>query len=182
MNSTIDVGHVTLRNKLIRSIWNVVYILLFRPFGTKLFLPWRLFVLKLFGAKVCWNSGVYSSTKIWAPWNLVLGHNSWLGPNVICYNQALVTLEDDVTISQYSYICTAGHKINTINTYSNGLIVAPVTFQKCAWVGTRAFIGMGVVVGENAIVGAAACVFKDVEPMTIVGGNPAKIIKKRELK
>ena len=41
---------------------------------------------------------------------------------------------------------------------------------------------MGVEIGEEAIVGATASVFKDVEPWTIVGGNPAKIIKKRELK
>ena len=38
---------------------------------------------------------------------------------------------------------------------------------------------MGVEIGEYAIVGATASVFKDVEPYTIVGGNPAKVIKKR---
>ena len=41
---------------------------------------------------------------------------------------------------------------------------------------------MGVTIGEGAVVGARAAVFKDVEPWTVVGGNPAKFIKKRELK
>lgn len=45
-----------------------------------------------------------------------------------------------------------------------------------------AFIGMGVTVGEGAVVGARAAVFKDVEPWTVVGGNPAKFIKKRIIK
>ena len=182
MNETINIGHVSLRNKLARSLWNVVWILLFRPFGTKLFLPWRLLLLKLFGAKVCWDSGVYSSVKIWAPWNLRMGHNAWLGPHVICYNQAMVTLDDNVTVSQYSYLCTAGHKTDIINTFEEGLIIAPIYIYNSAWVGTRAFIGMGVEIGENSIVGATASVYKDVEPWTVVGGNPAKFIKKRIIK
>lgn len=182
MEKMTEVGKVSLTNKIARTIWNIVYILLFRPFGTKLFLPWRLLLLKLFRANVKWDSGVYSSTKIWAPWNLTLGHNSWLGPNVICNNQAMVTLEDDVTVSQYSYLCTAGHKTDCINVCNNGLIIAPITLKKYSWIGTRAFINMGVIVGEYSIVGATASVYKDVEKNTIVGGNPAQFIKKRILK
>lgn len=41
---------------------------------------------------------------------------------------------------------------------------------------------MGVTMGEGSVVGARACVFKDVEPWTVVGGNPAKLIKKRVTK
>ena len=48
-----------------------------------------------------------------------------------------------------------------------------------SWVAARAFIGMGVTIGEGAVVGACAAVFKNVEPWTVVGGNPAKFIKKR---
>ena len=181
MNAVVVKGHVSLQNKIARAAWYVVYILLFRPFGTKLFLKWRLFVLKLFGAKVYWDSGVYASTKIWAPWNLQLGHNAWLGPNVICYNQTMVILEDDVTVSQYGYLCTAGHKTDIANTFQDGLIVSPIIIRKSAWIGTRAYISMGVEIGEEAIVGATASVYKDVEPWTVVGGNPARFIKKRIL-
>ena len=89
MEKAIEIGKVTLKNKIARSIWNITALLLYRPFGTKLFNPWRLMLLRIFGAEVKWDSGVYASTKIWAPWNLKLGHNAWLGPNVICYNQAI---------------------------------------------------------------------------------------------
>lgn len=170
-----------MRNKMARAVWNIVSVFLFKPFGTKLFNPWRLFLLRVFGADVKMDSGVYASTKIWAPWNLKLGHNSWLGPNVICYNQARVVLEDDVTVSQFSYLCTAGHKTDKINENGGGLIVAPIVIRKGSWVGTRAFIGMGVVLGEYSIVGATASVYKDVEAYNVVGGNPAKFIKKREI-
>jgi putative colanic acid biosynthesis acetyltransferase WcaF len=176
-----SVDKVTLKNKVQRVIWNIVCAFLFRPFGTKFFNPWRLFLLSLFGADVKRDSGVYCSTKIWAPWNLKLGHNAWLGPNVICYNQAKIELEDNVTVSQYAYLCTAGHNTDIVNSKDTGLIISPITLRKNSWVGTRAFIGMGVVVGEMAIVGATSSVYKDVEEYSIVGGNPAKLIKKREI-
>ena len=44
------------------------------------------------------------------------------------------------------------------------------------------FIGLGVTVGDGAVIGATSSVFKDVEPWTVVGGNPAKFIKKRVMK
>ena len=59
------------------------------------------------------------------------------------------------------------------------LITAPIVLKDQSWIGARAFIGMGVTIGQGAVVGATASVYKDVEPWTVVGGNPAKIIKKR---
>ena len=50
------------------------------------------------------------------------------------------------------------------------------------WVSAKAFVGMGVTIGQGAVVGATASVYKDVEPWTVVGGNPARFIKKRELR
>lgn len=58
------------------------------------------------------------------------------------------------------------------------LIVEPITIKRNAWIGAAATILPGVTVGENAIVGANALVTKDVSANTIVGGNPAKVIKK----
>lgn len=182
MENAIEIGKVSMRNKMARAVWNIVSAILFRPFGTKVFNPWRLFLLKLFGADVKRDSGVYASTKIWAPWNLKLGHNAWLGPDVICYNQAMVTLEDNVTVSQYSFLCAAGHKTDTINENDSGLVIAPILLRMGSWVGARAYVGMGVTIGEYAIVGATASVYKDVEEYCIVGGNPAKLIRKRNLK
>ena len=81
-----------------------------------------------------------------------------------------------VCISQGAYLCTASHDIMDKN---NPLITAPIHINSFAWIASDAFIGMGVTVGEGAVVGARAAVFKDVEPWTVVGGNPAKFIKKR---
>lgn len=177
MNPINHPGFVPLSVKLRRALWNVCCIFLFRPFATGLFRRWRIFVLQLFGARLDSDVNVYSSVRIWAPWNLEMHHGSCLGPEVICYNQDKVMLAENVTVSQYSYLCTAGHETASVNTATEGLITAAITLERNSWIGTRAFIGMGVIVGENAVVGATASVYKDVDPHTVVGGNPAKMIK-----
>lgn len=180
MNDIHHKDRVTLGIKVRRAVWNTVCLLLFRPFPTQLFWPWRRLLLRVFGAKIAASAEVYSSVRIWAPWNLRMESGSCLGPEVICYNQDMVWLKKDAIVSQYAYLCTAGHETTTMNNAATGLITAGITLEEGAWIGTRAFIGMGVVVGRNAIVGATASVYKDVDDNTVVGGNPAKVIKRRE--
>lgn len=180
MNEKRNIGKVCLSVKIKRAVWNIVSAVFFRLFVTKVFRPWRVFLLNCFGAKIDKSAEVYASAKIWAPWNLKMEKGTCIGPDVIVYNQAMVTLEENVCVSQYAYICTAGHAVGSgmpLNNAETGLVVADVTLHKNSWIGTRSFIGMGVEVGEGAVVGACACVFKDVEAGTIVGGNPAVKIK-----
>lgn len=175
-------GHVTMSIKIKRAWWNIICVLFFRPFITKIFRKWRIAILKMFGAQIEWDAEVYSSVKIWAPWNLKMGHRACLGPEVICYNQDKVMLEDDVVVSQYSYLCTASHDINMLNTANNSLITAPIWIKEKAWIGSKAYIGLGVCIGKAAIVGATASVYKSVEDYHVVGGNPSKTIKIRQKK
>lgn len=164
-------------NMALRAIWNVCCIFLFRPFPTALFRPWRNFVLRLFGAKIHKRAGVYSSAIIYEPWNLIMHNNAWIGPHVKIYNVDKVEIGNNVTISQYSYLCTASHDIRK---KSFDLITAPIILKDGSWVSADAFIGMGVTIGERAVVGARSAVFKNVEPGDVVGGNPAKFIRKRD--
>jgi putative colanic acid biosynthesis acetyltransferase WcaF len=105
-----------------------------------------------------------------------MGNYSAIGPHAVCYNPDKIFLGSKVTISQRAYLCTASHDISHPHI---PLITEPVRIESFAWVAADAFVGMGVNVGEGAVIGARAAVFKDVEPWTVVGGNPARIIKKR---
>ena len=100
---------------------------------------------------------------------------SCLASGVDCYNVALVKIGANTTVSQGAYLCTASHDISDS---LNPLVTAPIIVKDQAWIATDAFVGMG----QGAVIGARACVFKDVEPWTVVGGNPAKFIKRREIK
>ena len=173
--------HVPVSIKIKRVVWNITAAFLFRPFITPVFRKWRIALLRLFGAKVEWDANVYASVKIWAPWMLQMGHRACLGPEVICYNQDWVVLEDETVVSQYTYLCTAGHDVSMMNSADKSLITAPIILKCKSSIGARSFIGMGVEIGEGAVVGATASVYKSVEPWSVVGGNPCKIIKMRKL-
>lgn len=105
-----------------------------------------------------------------------MGVAAALGPHVICYNVHTVELMIGAIVSQHTYLCTASHDYESVDF---ALIGAPITIEANAWVAADCFIGMGVHVGEAAIVGARAAVFRNVEPYTIVGGNPAHLLKRR---
>ena len=165
-----------LSNKLRRLWWGIVCALFYRPFGGPLFRQWRVCVLRAFGAEIGTKCAISASAAIWAPWNLVVGNVVAIGPRVKVYNPGKILIRDKVTVSQDATLCTASHDFTLP---ANPLVTAPIRIDSFAWVAAEAFVGMGVTVGEGAVVGARAAVFKDVEPWTVVGGNPAKFIKKR---
>ena len=166
-------------NKCYRFLWNLIWLFLFRPFPGALFYSWRNFLLRLFGAKIGIRCRIRCTVKVWMPANLIIGDAVAIGQHVELYNVAPITIGDGVTVSQYSFLCTASHDIFS---RQKTLICIPITLASFSWIAADAFIGMGVTIGEGAVVGARACVFRNVEPWTVVGGNPTKFIKKREIK
>lgn len=133
-------------------------------------------LLRAFGARISPSARIYPSAMVWAPWNLDLGERVLIGDRVNCYNVAGIRVEADVTISQFTFLCTASHDIESPE---RTLIAKPIFLQRGVWVFARAFIGMGVTVGEGAVVAACSVVVKDVDPFTVVGGNPANFLKER---
>ena len=168
----------SLRHKIQRALWGVVWTLLFRP-SPRVCFAWRHFLLRSFGAKIGKGSLVYPTCRIWAPWNLEIGEFVCLSFDVDCYCVDKVTIADQTTISQYAYLCTASHDITDPHMR---LITAPITIGPNAWICAGAFVSPGVTIGEGAVAAARAVVVKDVPPWTVVGGNPAKFIKTRTLR
>lgn len=165
-------------NQIKRLLWNLVWILFARPIPRRVANGWKIFLLNIFGAKVHSTAVVYSSVKIYQPWNLEMHEYACLAPEVDCYNVGKITIGSHATVSQKSYLCSASHNIYSKD---HELIFKPIVIESQAWVGAEAFIGMGVRIGEGAVVGARAVVFKDVVSWTIVGGNPAKYLKDRKI-
>ena len=166
------------RNKAGRVIWGWVWLLLFRP-SPRLLFGWRRFLLRCFGAKIGKEVYVHPSVRIWAPWNLEMGDHSALGDSVDCYCMDRVVIGPHATVSQYSYLCAGSHDTSDPQMR---LITAPIHIGASAWICADVFVGPGVTIGDGAVAGARAVVVKDVEPWTIVAGNPAKFVKKRTLR
>ena len=107
-----------------------------------------------------------------------MGAHSCLASDVDCYSVDAVTLGEFATVSQQAMLCAATHD------YSDPefkLVTRPIVIGRRAWIAAGAFIGPGVTVAEGAVVGARACVTRDVEAWTVVAGNPARFIKRRVL-
>ena len=167
-----------MKNKISRLLWNFISILMFRPFGSRFFKKWRVFILKCFGAKIDWSSHVYASVKICAPWNLEIGKNSSLGPKVDCYNQGKISIGENTVISQKVYLCASTHDYTKKDF---PLLLKPITIGNGVWIAADAFVGPGVKIEDLTVIAARAAVTKDVEKNTVVGGNPAKFIKSRKI-
>ena len=159
------------KNQVIRLLWSVTWAIFARPLPRSVGSGWKRTLLRIFGAKIDKTAVVYSTARVYYPANLVMGRYSCLASDVDCYNVAPITIGDNTTISQGAYLCTASHDITDP---LNPLITAPIIVEDQAWVAAHAFVGMGVTIGQGAVVGARAAVFKDVAPWTVVGGNPAK--------
>ncbi len=185
MNETVKIdlsqyhNALSRKNQIIRMLWTMVWGIFARPLPRSTGSGWKRFLLRLFGAKIDSTAIVYSTAKVYYPANLIMDRYACLASDVDCYNVAPIHIGANTTISQGTYLCTASHDITDP---LNHLITLPIVIEDQAWVGAKAFIGMGVTIGQGAVVGATASVYKNVEPWTVVGGNPAKFIKKRIIK
>lgn len=134
---------------------------------------------RVFGARIGKGCRLSPSCRVWAPWNLEMGILSALGDGVDCYSVDKIRIGSKVAVSQRVFLCTATHDISTL---MRELEHAPISIGDHVWVCAEAFVGPGVTLGKGAVVGARAVVVKDVEPWTVVAGNPSRFVKKREIK
>lgn len=163
-----------LREQCYRVLW-VFGKVLFRLSPRPLF-GFRRFLLRCYGAKVGHRVNIYPSAIIYFPWHLEIGDYSAIGEWALVYNLGSVKIGKQVTLSQRCHICAGTHDYSDP---SMPLLKPPVNIEDEAWVCADAYVGAGVQVGRAAIVAARAVVVKDVEPCSIVGGNPAKKIGER---
>lgn len=141
--------------------------------------PWfrfRAALLRLFGARIGSGVHIYNTAIIYLPWMLEAQEDASVGEWALIYNLGPVTLGPRATVSQRAHLCAGTH--DYLKT-SMPLLRPPIAVGADAWVCADAYVGPGVEIGAGAIVGARAVVVGNVEPWTIVAGNPARRIKDR---
>ncbi len=124
--------------------------------------------------------------------NIHIGNNVSINHRCLFVDSNRITIGNNVLIAPGVQINTSTHPVALEERLTKGWTpesgeyfcrtrALPVTIGDGCWIGAGAIILAGVTIGDGAVVAAGAVVTKDVEPNTIVGGVPAKVIKKIEL-
>ena len=168
----------TVQNRLSRIGWNIVYYALFR-YSPRPFHAWRVFILRVFGAKIGRDCHIYPKVKIWAPWHLEVGDESSIADDANCYSMDTILIGHRAVISQGAHLCTGSHDYESHNFQ---LYAKPITIRDYAWLCADCFISPGVTIYEGAVIGARAVVTHDMPAWMVCAGNPCKPIKQRLVK
>ena len=130
--------------------------------------------------KELFMDNIGENSRVMPPVTVVRGNKVRIGKNVVVMNNSLfmaaggINIEDDVIVAANAQLISNNHDF-----YDHAVLTCkPVHLKHNCWIGAGATILPGVTIGENAVVAAGAVVTKDVEDNTIVGGNPAKLIKR----
>lgn len=159
-------------------LWALCSIFLFRP-TPKFLSPWRVFLLKLFGAQISGRVFVSESARIKFPWNLAMEHRACIGPYCDIYNLAMIHIGKRATVSRHVYLCGGEHDTTTSLL---PLVTGPIKIGADVFIGSNAFVAPGVSIGEGAVIGACSVVVADAPAWKICVGNPCKAIRDREFK
>ncbi|MGG6893101.1 sugar O-acetyltransferase [Rhizobium sp. BR 315] len=105
-----------------------------------------------------------------------VGHNVFVNQNCTFYDLGGLDIGDDVMIGPNVSIITIGHPLEPSQRRAI-TIGKPIVIKRNVWIATGATIVGGVTVGENSVVAAGSVVTKNVPPNSLVGGNPARVIR-----
>lgn len=133
---------------------------------------------KVIGENVIISSGIFGDS-----YNISLKSNIYIGPEAYFWGIGGINIEDNVIIGPKVTIHSSNHRYENANSipYDEVSIKKPVHICSNVWVGGHSIIVPGVKINEGAVVAMGAVVTKDVPYCAIVGGNPARIIKYRNV-
>ena len=166
----------TTRQKAARLAWAAVQATAFR-LSFHNWYAWRAMLLRTFGATVGQGCRVRRTVTVEIPWHLTLGDDVIVGDGVRLYALGPITIGNRTMVSQHAHLCAGSHDYRHP---SFPLLRPPIIVGADCWVAADAFVGPGITLGDRAVVGARAAVFADVPPGTVVGGNPARVLKRRD--
>ena len=129
-----------------------------------------------------WGRKVPDSVGMFPPFHTDCGKNTVVGERVFInmgckfQDQGGITIDDGALIGHNVVLATLNHMLDPEK--RAGMTYAPIHIGKYVWIGANATVLPGVTIGDGAVVAAGAVVTKDVEGNTVVGGVPAKLIKR----
>ena len=132
--------------------------------------------LRLFGATIGKDSAIMRGTNIVDIEFLTIGNNTAIGGRCFLDARAGIAIGDNVTIASDTQFICGGHEINHPDFLPT---ISPTVVEDYVWIASRAMV-LPCHIGRGAVVAAQSLVNKDVAPLAVVGGVPAKVISQRK--
>jgi putative colanic acid biosynthesis acetyltransferase WcaF len=162
-------------DRLLRLFWEFTWFV-FCQWTPKPLNSWRLFWLRLFGAKIHGTPFVHQRARIAIPWNLTLRDRACLGDRANAYSLGQIEIGARATVAQEVYLSTGTHDFSRTEI---PLVTAKITIGEDAFLGARTFVMPGVSIGARSVIGACSVVTRDVPPDVIAAGNPCQVLRTR---
>lgn len=138
----------------------------------------KVFLLRLFGAKIGRGVIIKPSVNIKYPWKLRIGNHVWIGENVWIDNLGEVTIGNNACISQGALILSGNHDYKK-STFD--LVIKEIVIEEGVWIGARSVVTQGVCCSSHSVLAAGSVASDNLEPYFIYRGNPAVKIKERSI-
>jgi putative colanic acid biosynthesis acetyltransferase WcaF len=138
----------------------------------------KTFLLGIYGSRIGRGIIIKPRVNIKFPWLLEIGNDVWIGEEVWIDNLAQVTIGNNVCISQGAYLCTGSHDFKK-ETFD--ILLGPITIEDGVWVGAKVLVAPGVTLRSHSVIAAGGVIMKNTEPYMIYLGNPASLVKKRDI-
>lgn len=147
----------------------------------RMFISLKKLLLLAMGAKIGKGVVIYPGVWIAPGRNLTIGNNVDLAKGVLISSAGGVEIGDRTLVGYYTQIFSTNHLIPNLKgrIFGSGHEKKKVTIGKDVWIGANCIILPGINIQDGAIIAAGSVVTKDVSAYSIVGGNPAKFIRKR---
>lgn len=142
--------------------------------------PWyrvRFFYLRRVGLEFGEGTSILKHVEVLEPKQISIGNHCVINSHVLLDGRGSLKIGNNVDIARDVSIWSMEHDIHDVHHSSKP---APVVIEDNVWIASRATILPGVKIGNGAVVASGAVVTKDVPPMTVVGGVPARKIGIRE--
>lgn len=109
--------------------------------------------------------------------NIHIGNHVFINASCHFQDQGGIYIGDDALIGHNVVLATIDHDLNPDDRSDH---YAPIYIGNKVWIGSNAVITKGVTIGDGAVIAAGAVVTRDVPEYTLVGGVPARVLKKIE--
>lgn len=159
-----------------RDIWSDLRLRLLTDLGHVPSHSVRKYFYRRAGMVVPKSTSIHWRCEFYAPERITFGEHCTIGDSCFLDGRSGLKFGNSVNLGSHVSIYTREHAVDDPDFAETG---APVRVGDHAWVASHAIVLPGITVGEGAVVAAGAVVVKDVPPFTLVGGNPARVIRSR---